>query len=61
MPTNDLPISVELVQKRAYLPCKLAELSYKNPEYALQLLRAWGDGKKPITTLWEETIKAINQ
>jgi hypothetical protein len=59
--TTELPIDRELVRKRAYLPVKLAELSLADPNEALELLRAWGEGKKPITQLWDETGRALER
>jgi hypothetical protein len=52
-------IDRELVRKSAYLPDKLAELSYKNPDAALKLLRDWGEGRKPISQLWDETLAQL--
>jgi hypothetical protein len=37
-----LPIDLDLLQKRKAIPVKLAQLSYINPEKAIQLLRKWG-------------------
>lgn len=59
MPTNELPIPIELILKRSHLPCKLAELSFVNKEVAIQLLRAWGGGTKPITYLWNDALNAL--
>ncbi|MCY9666700.1 hypothetical protein M5X11_17495 [Paenibacillus alginolyticus] len=61
MPTNKLPIPIERIKQLAYLPCKLTELSYVNEEAAFQLLRAWGEGRMPITHLWNETLIAIDE
>lgn len=47
----------EAAKKNAYLPVKLAEISYKHPNEALQLLRDWGEGKKPINVLLEKAIE----
>jgi hypothetical protein len=52
-------IDRETVRKNAYLPVKLAELSMANPEAALMLLRAWGNGTKPIKLLWEEAVSLL--
>lgn len=49
-------IDPETIKKNAYLPVKLSELSKVNPEAALQLLQDWGEGKKPIKQLWDETL-----
>ncbi|NIK67896.1 hypothetical protein [Paenibacillus sp. BK720] len=59
--TPELPIDRELVRKRAYLPVKLAELSKEEPDEALDLLRAWGEGTKPITQLWDEASRALER
>ena len=59
-PVSDgLPINVDIVQKMAYLPVKLAELAEKDPTGALELLTAWGKGTKPITHLWNDTLTRI--
>lgn len=52
-------IDPETVKKNAYLPVKLSELSRINPEAALQLLQDWGEGKKPVKKLWEETLQNL--
>lgn len=49
----------ELVRIYAYLPVKLSELSKVDPEAAIKLLQDWGEGKKTIRKLWDETNKAI--
>lgn len=48
-------ISKELVKMNAYLPVKLSYLSKFNPDAALEILQAWGDGSKPLKDLWKET------
>lgn len=57
--TNQLPIDMELVKKRAYLPVKLSQLAKKDTAAALDLLNAWGEGTKAVTTLWEEVTQAL--
>ncbi|WP_433958587.1 hypothetical protein [Cytobacillus horneckiae] len=52
-------IDPETIKKNTYLPVKLSELSKTNPEAALQLLRDWGEGKKPIKQLWDETLSYL--
>ncbi|MFF2793496.1 hypothetical protein [Lysinibacillus xylanilyticus] len=59
MATNFFPIDPERVRQNAYLPVKLAELSKSNPEKALELLQAWGDGTKTIKKLWDEVIQYV--
>jgi hypothetical protein len=59
--TNEFPIDRVLVHKMAYLPVKLAELSYKNTEVAMGLLRDWGQGKKPVSQLWKEIEDALEE
>ncbi|MCT8138604.1 hypothetical protein H1D32_13155 [Anaerobacillus sp. CMMVII] len=53
---GNLPIDVDILQKRKMIPIKLAELSYSKPEIALKLLRVWGEKQKPITPLFEEIL-----
>ncbi|MED3905811.1 MULTISPECIES: hypothetical protein [Anoxybacillaceae] len=55
-----LPIDLELLQKRREIPVKLAQLSYINPEKAIELLRKWGEKQVPITPLYAEIIQALN-
>jgi hypothetical protein len=55
-----LPIDLDLLQKRREIPIKLAQLSYLNPEKAIELLRKWGEKQVPITPLYEEIIQALN-
>lgn len=52
-------IDRETVRKNAYLPVKIAELSHKDPEAALQLLRDWGEGRKPVLHLWDEVVEKL--
>jgi hypothetical protein len=52
-------IDPETIKKNAYLPVKLSQLSKVNPEAALKILQAWGDGKKPVKELWEEVINQL--
>ncbi|GLC89377.1 hypothetical protein [Lysinibacillus piscis] len=54
-----LPIDPIRVKQNAYLPVKLAELSRVNPEKALELLQAWGEGSKTIKKLWEEVVQYV--
>jgi hypothetical protein len=53
---TNLPIDVELLNKRRLIPVKLAELSYINPEATIRLLRIWGEKKMPITPLFNEIM-----
>jgi hypothetical protein len=55
-----LPIDLELLQKRQAIPVKIAQLSYINPEKAIELLRKWGEKQAPITSLYEEILQALN-
>lgn len=58
---NQFLIDPETVKKNAYLPVKLAELSYQQPEAALRLLREWGEGKKPVKFLFEEVTDLLHK
>ncbi|MGG2111947.1 hypothetical protein ABFY60_15715 [Lysinibacillus pakistanensis] len=44
---------MELVKIRAFLPVKLTELSNTNEALALEILRMWGNGDKPLRELWQ--------
>jgi hypothetical protein len=55
-----LPLDLDLLQKRREIPEKLAQLSYMDPEKAIQLLRKWGEKQVPIAPLYEEIIQALN-
>lgn len=46
-------INPETIRKSAHLPDKLSELSKHDPQAALEILRYWGEGKKPIVELWD--------
>lgn len=59
MTKKTLPIPVERIHQHANLPAKLAELSHLDAEKAISLLRDWGEGKKTIKALWEETAKHV--
>lgn len=52
-------IDPETIKKNAYLPVKLSQLSKVNPEAALNILQAWGDGKKPVKELWEDVVSQL--
>ncbi|MCY9666701.1 hypothetical protein M5X11_17500 [Paenibacillus alginolyticus] len=53
------PIDWELVHMTAYLPVKLAELSYRDQEAAIGYLRDWGAKKKEVPQLWDEVTAAL--
>jgi hypothetical protein len=59
MPETAFEILKQAAIKQAYLPVKLAELSYQEPEEALRLLRNWGEGKQPIKSLFEEVTDLL--
>lgn len=56
---NKWLIDPELIRKNAYLPEKLAELSYLQPKEALRLLRNWGEGKQPLKSLFDEVTDLL--
>lgn len=45
----------------ANLPVVLAKLSYVDQDTSLQLLRAWGEGKKPLRKLWKEATEKLDE
>lgn len=51
----------ELLEMNAYLPVKLAELAKSEPNTALELLKAWGEGSKTLRVLWKEVTDALEQ
>ncbi|WP_156290743.1 hypothetical protein [Oceanobacillus salinisoli] len=57
----NLPIDLELLKKREEIPIKLAELSYRNSEQAVILLRKWGEKKSPVSVLHKEICDYINR
>lgn len=61
MDPYNLPISKDLLMKRKAIPPLLAQLSYSKPDITLNLLRMWGEKKKPITPLYEEIIYHLNK
>lgn len=52
-------ISRELLEMNAYLPVKLAALAKSEPDTALEILKAWGDGTKTLRVLWKEVTDAL--
>lgn len=53
-------IPKELLEMNARLPIKLAQLAKAEPDTALELLQAWGDGTKTLRTLWKEVTDALD-
>lgn len=51
----------ELIEMNAYLPVKLAELAEDEPEKALAILTAWGEGTKPLHVLWSEITEVLEE
>ena len=45
---------MEIVMIIANLPEKLSELSKVEPDKAIELIQAWGDGKKDVEKIWNE-------
>lgn len=56
-----LPIDREYIYKRAMLHKKISDLSYSDPDAALEYLRAWAEGRKQVTPLWDELTEALNK
>lgn len=54
-------IPLELIKMNAYLPVKLAELATDEPEKALDILVAWGEGTKTLRVLWSEVNDALEE
>lgn len=61
MPDTILPISPDLLRKRAAIPEKIAELSYRDRDQAIHYLRIWGEHRMPITPLFAELEKALSK
>lgn len=57
----DFSILREIAQMQSDLPKKLAALSEKNPNIAIQILQSWGKGEKPVRDLWKEVNVALDQ
>jgi len=49
-----LPIDMEVVLIIANLPERISQLSKVNPTAAIDVMQAWGDGKKDVEKLWKE-------
>lgn len=54
-------INRELVKIRTQLPEKLAKLSVQNSQSALDLIRHWGNGTKPIREIWDLVNKDLKE
>ncbi|MGR6906823.1 hypothetical protein [Lysinibacillus sp. BSL11] len=55
-----LPIDMEIVMIVSNLPSKLSELSKVDPDKAIELMQAWGDGKKGVKTIWNDANNHLN-
>lgn len=53
VPKEVLEIIGEVALMRSQLPGKIADISYRDEEKALEILVDWGNGKKPISALWD--------
>jgi len=56
-----LPIDMEIVMIISNLPSKLSELSKVDPDKAIELMQAWGDGKKDVEKIWNEIHEALDE
>ncbi len=52
---------MEIVMIIANLPEKLSELSKVDPDKAIELIQAWGDGKKDVEKKWNEINGHLNK
>ncbi|PPA71930.1 hypothetical protein [Jeotgalibacillus proteolyticus] len=53
------PIDREVLEQRMAIPVLLAELSYKNTEKSVELMREWGEKKLPITPMYDKIVTEI--
>jgi len=51
----------ELADKHRMIKIKLAELSYINPDKALEFMREFGEHRKPLTTLLDDIMEAFEE
>ncbi|MDF2911120.1 MAG: hypothetical protein K0Q56_2001 [Sporolactobacillus laevolacticus] len=56
-----LPIDPEILEKRKQIPVKIAELSYLDQESAIEFIRIFGEHKMPITTMFDELSKCLEE
>lgn len=54
---KNLPISLDLLEKRKEIPVRIAELSYVDKDKAIHFMRLWGERAKPISTIHDEVTK----
>lgn len=59
--TMPLPISLDLLKMHEEIPEKLAELSYRDPDKAIVLLRKFGEDKAPISELHKEICICLKE
>ena len=52
---------MEIVMMVSNLPRKLSELSKVDPDKAIELMQAWGDGKKDVEKIWEELSDQLSK
>ena len=48
------PIDKNIVQKRAQIRKLLVEISYKDEQLAIQMLRRWVEDQVPVTKMYDE-------
>ena len=52
---------MEIVTIVSNLPMKLSELSKIDPDKAIELIQAWGDGEKDVEKIWKEIHAALDE
>lgn len=55
----NLPIDLDILQKRQEIPMQIAKLSYQDEDKALQFMRLWGEKKITITEIHEQLSTAL--
>jgi len=60
IPTHKMPIDPEILQMKIEIPKLLAELSYRDQQEAIRLMREWGEKKRTINSMYEELNQIVN-
>lgn len=55
----NLPIDLDILQKRQEIPMKIAKLSYQDEDKALYFMRMWGEKRIAISEIHEQLSAAL--
>lgn len=56
-----LPIDMDILQKRQEIPVKIAQLSYKDEQQAIQFIRLWGEKRIAISEIHAQLTTTLKR